>query len=136
MIAVHHRGEWSSANHGTDSDVVKVRELLVPIWDKYKVDVVFNGHDHNYERSKPLRLVNQKPVVGEGTTYVVCAGSGADGYGNGTSDFTATSLRYDQGDKIGIYGLMTASRTKLSFDAYYLTTDGTDPKADEFTLTR
>ncbi|MHA8050467.1 metallophosphoesterase [Aquirufa sp. ROCK-SH2] len=41
-----------------DSDVVSlltlVRQKLVPIFEKYKVDLVLNGHSHVYERSKPL----------------------------------------------------------------------------------
>lgn len=41
-----------------DSDVVPiltlVRQKLVPIFEKYKVDLVLNGHSHVYERSKPI----------------------------------------------------------------------------------
>ncbi|RYE89106.1 MAG: metallophosphoesterase family protein [Myxococcales bacterium] len=136
VVAVHHRGEWTSSNHGDDSDVLVVRDALVPVWDEFKVDLVLNGHDHNYERSKPLHLEGGQPVTGSGTTYVVCAGSGADGYGNGTGPVTAFSARYDQGDRIGVYGLLTASHSRLSFDAHFLTADGTDPKADSFVLTR
>ena len=43
----------------------------VPLFDKYRVDLVLTGHDHSYLRSKPLR--SGRPVAeGEfGTTYVV-----------------------------------------------------------------
>lgn len=46
----------------------------VPLFDKYKVDLVLAGHDHSYLRSKPLKT--GKPVgAGEfGTTYVVSTG--------------------------------------------------------------
>ncbi len=43
-----------------------VRQTLTPIFERYGVDVVFNGHRHNYERSE----VN-------GVTYVVTGGGGA-----------------------------------------------------------
>jgi hypothetical protein len=134
VVAVHHRPEWSSSNHGNDADVIKVRNTLSPIWDEYKVNIVFTGHDHNYERTKPLRINNGQPNIGEGTSYVVCAGAGSDGYSNGSTAFTAMSAKYDGGGKIGVYGILKASRSKLSFNAYYLTPDGTDPEIDKFEL--
>lgn len=134
VTAVHHRSEWSSANHGNDPDVIRVREMLAPIWDEFKVDVLFTGHDHNYERSKPLRFQKEKPIIGEGTTYVVCAGAGADGYSNKVTDVTAKSARYGQDGKIGTYGILSVSHEKLEFHAYYLTTDGTDEEFDSFSL--
>ncbi len=30
-----------------------MRDALVPIWDKHHVDLVLNGHDHNYQRFAP-----------------------------------------------------------------------------------
>ena len=52
-------------------DNPKVRETWLPIIDKYKVDLVLQGHDHTYGRSKAL---TSGTVVGEGdsgTVYVV-----------------------------------------------------------------
>jgi len=134
VVVVHHHPEWSSSNHGNEKEVINVRNTLAPLWDELKVNLVFTGHDHNYERSKPLRYNQGQANVGEGTTYVVCAGSGADGYSNGTSAFTATSAKYDGGGKIGAYGILKATRAKLSFNAYYLTADGTDSEIDAFSL--
>jgi acid phosphatase type 7 len=135
IVASHHHGEWSSSNHGKDTANLKARAALAPIWDKYGVDLVLNGHDHNYERSRPLRLGSDgAPSMGAGTTYVVCAGSGADGYGNGKSDFTETSLSYEDAGGIGVYGVMTLTRSKLEFEAHLLTAAGDDPVKDTFTL--
>jgi hypothetical protein len=43
--------------------------------EKYNVDVVFQGHMHNYDRSYPLR--NQKPVsrADGGVTYITASGA-------------------------------------------------------------
>jgi hypothetical protein len=52
-------------------DNPKVRESWLPIIDKHKVDLVLQGHDHTYGRSKAL---TSGTVVGEGdsgTVYVV-----------------------------------------------------------------
>ena len=35
--------------------------LLAPIFERGKVDIVFAGHVHNYQRSRPLRLVPERP---------------------------------------------------------------------------
>ena len=50
-IAVFHHPLYSSAQrHGSD---LQLREVLEPLFIKYNVSVVFNGHDHVYERLVP-----------------------------------------------------------------------------------
>ena len=50
-IAVFHHPLYSSAGrHGSD---LQLREVLEPLFIKYNVSVVLNGHDHSYERVKP-----------------------------------------------------------------------------------
>lgn len=138
LVAVHHHPEFSSSNHGKDKDVLRVRTALVPIWDKHHLDLSITGHDHNYERSKPVRGPSDMPVVvdGEkdGTTYLVCAGSGADAYSSGQSAFTAQSFSYKAGGALGVYGLLTATATELALEGHYLMADGSDPVIDTVTL--
>jgi predicted phosphodiesterase len=62
-----HTSPYSSGPHGDDR---KLKEHLVPLLEKYGVDVVFSGHDHDYER-----------LEAEGVTYVVTGGGGAPLYG-------------------------------------------------------
>jgi hypothetical protein len=64
------------------------RAAFAPIADRFGVDLVLNGHDHNYQRSHPVRdgIVRgawQSPdfVSPGGTIYVVTAGGGAVLYG-------------------------------------------------------
>lgn len=61
-----HVPPYSIGRHGSD---LKVRETLCPVFEKYGVDAVLNGHDHNYYRT--LR---------NGVTYVVSGGGGAPLY--------------------------------------------------------
>ena len=139
IVAVHHHPEFSSSAHGKDADVMRGRNFFVPIWDQYHVDMVLNGHDHDYERSKPLTGPADSPVLQStntaGTTYVVCAGSGAEGYGAGQNTWTAFSHAYS-GTEIGMYGLLTADQHSLTLEAHALTADGSDPVLDQTTLTR
>jgi acid phosphatase type 7 len=56
IIYFHHPPyTMGSHNSDTEPDLAAIRTNLVPIFEKYKVDMVLNGHSHTYERSKPLR---------------------------------------------------------------------------------
>ncbi len=52
FVCFHAPAFHSSPQHGTEQ---KMR-LLEPVFEKCGVDVVFAGHVHNYQRSKPLRF--------------------------------------------------------------------------------
>ena len=78
----------SSTSHGSD---LQLRADWGPIFDQAHVDLVLNGHDHDYERSKPMRAGSVQASPAEGTIYVVSGGAGAELYENGTDFFTQTS---------------------------------------------
>ncbi|HEY5924173.1 MAG TPA: metallophosphoesterase [Kofleriaceae bacterium] len=71
-----HRPPYSSGTHGSDTTL---RNKLAPIAEKYGVQLVLAGHDHNYERMKPQN----------GVAYVVTGGGGIGTRSVGTSSFTA-----------------------------------------------
>jgi 3',5'-cyclic AMP phosphodiesterase CpdA len=48
-----------------------LRECWVPIFDKHKVDMVLQGHDHAYLRTYPMRSSRPVTSPGEGTVYIV-----------------------------------------------------------------
>jgi hypothetical protein len=75
-----HRPLFSSGTaHGSDKDL---RDVIGPIFSKFRVNLVFSGHDHLYERSQPINLLVSvdTPVSSyrSGACYVVsgCAGAG------------------------------------------------------------
>ena len=86
-FVVFHHTLYSSGKHG---GATKIRRNLTPLFDQHGVTVVFMGHDHNYERTKPLRD-GQIVGAGQGTTYVTTGGGGKSIRPVGTSDFTAYS---------------------------------------------
>ena len=53
-----------------------IRANLLPLFDGHHVDMVFMGHIHTYERSKPLRG-GDVVAPGLGTVYVTTGGGGA-----------------------------------------------------------
>jgi hypothetical protein len=70
-IAYTHYPPYTSGEHGSS---MYVRNAWGPLFEKHNVQVVFTGHDHHYERSKP-----REDFVKDGvpTTYVVSGGGGA-----------------------------------------------------------
>jgi predicted phosphodiesterase len=82
-IAVFHHPLYSSAQrHGSD---LQLREVLEPLFIKYNVSVVLNGHDHVYERMKPQN----------GIAYFVVGSGGQLRSGDINSDTGITAKGYD-----------------------------------------
>jgi hypothetical protein len=57
FVCMHAPAFHTSPQHYSEQ---KLR-LLEPTFEKYGVDVVFAGHVHNYQRSKPLRFTPNPP---------------------------------------------------------------------------
>jgi hypothetical protein len=56
---------------GRDRDDRTTRDAFLPLFDRYRVDLVLTGHDHAYARSRPLRGSVAVPAGEHGTVYVV-----------------------------------------------------------------
>lgn len=81
-VAYFHSPPFSSGTvHGSNEEL---RRIIEPIFSKHHVNLVISGHDHLYERSKPINLLMFKnaPLSSyrDGTCYVVSAGAGAGLY--------------------------------------------------------
>lgn len=73
IFAFWHDPPYTSGAHGVFDyeDWYPARTYLAPLMATYGVDVVFNGHDHHYERSYT--------AVTDDVTYIVTGGGGAPG---------------------------------------------------------
>lgn len=105
IFVVHHKPLYTClSNHAPQIDL---RSAWQPLFDRYHVDVVIAGHNHVYERSRPIFGLtgvegnvaategsNYEPrIVGgvpSGTVYIVAAGVGAPLYRVGTDCPTTT----------------------------------------------
>jgi hypothetical protein len=65
-----HHTVFSSGPNGERDPSGALRELLAPLYTATGVDVVFNGHDHLYERTLPI----------DGVVYVTTGAGGAELY--------------------------------------------------------
>ena len=59
LIVMMHKGLFDSGGHscnedGSDYDIEKMRRQLAPLFTKYGVDLVLEGHDHLYNLSYPM----------------------------------------------------------------------------------
>jgi hypothetical protein len=94
VICMHQVIISSSDANGSD---IGIRENWGPLFDKYEVDLVVCGHEHDYERSLPVRGVvsgsatlTPNPVSSDlrtidsstGTTHMVLGGGGVSGTTN------------------------------------------------------
>jgi hypothetical protein len=62
IIVQMHQCACSSSRTGNGSDL-GIRAAWLPLFDKYEVDLVLCGHDHDYERSFPVRgSPNRRPA--------------------------------------------------------------------------
>ncbi|HXU35433.1 MAG TPA: metallophosphoesterase [Blastocatellia bacterium] len=62
LAALHHPIYSSGKKHGSD---IRLRKQLEPLFTHYRVQAVFSGHDHVYERTKPQQGI-QYFITGAG----------------------------------------------------------------------
>ena len=74
FVVMHEPLNSTGARGGIEAQ----KAVLEPLLEKYGVDMVFQGHDHDYERTKPLKggAVNDQ----EGIVYVTLGGGGSPLY--------------------------------------------------------
>ena len=88
-LVMHHQPIYSaSTKHGS---TVTLQQAWQPIYDQNHVDLVLNGHDHDYEVSKPLVGSATQPTSDNATVYIVAGGAGAELYPNGSGFWTEYS---------------------------------------------
>ena len=157
-LVIFHHPPYSKGSHDSDTEeqMRLLRENLTPILERYGVDLVMNGHSHNYERYYRLRgqtglantfdgarhiaenttarydgSPNSCPILtkGTGTVYVVNGSGGATG---------GVSPGYPHGGMVAGYrgdtwgGSMLLDVTDNRLDAQFIAYDGS--VQDKFTM--
>ena len=83
----HHCAYATSRSHASDGGV---RAALAPLFDQFGVDLVVQGHNHQYERTNPIRRGTSTVQAPDGatvepgksgTTYICCGSGGRPRYG-------------------------------------------------------
>jgi hypothetical protein len=85
-VVFFHRPPYSaSPHHGSD---LAIRAAFAPIFEARGVQLVISAHEHDYERTRPLR---DHTADGQAVTYVVTGGGGAPLHPSGIGPWTAFS---------------------------------------------
>jgi 3',5'-cyclic AMP phosphodiesterase CpdA len=110
IIAFHH-APYSTGPHGTDE---RALSRLVPILEKYGVDLVFNGHDHIYERSQPLHSGRTTTPDLGGIVYIVSGAGSAASYSCSSASWVAVSYC---SKSYGLYARLNVNGNALTVEA-------------------
>lgn len=84
-VVIYHHPFYAS-REGRDNK--SIRDTWGPIFDKHNVDIAFQGHDHAYMRTVPMRA-NEPVVEGEQGTIYLVAVSGTKMYEQELPEFAA-----------------------------------------------
>ncbi len=114
IVVAHHKPAFSSAVHSDAADTVQIRMAWPPLFSRYRVDAVFNGHDHHFEMTVPLDGTGNPVAAGEyGTTYVTTAGAGAELYDRSVNRSWTKVI-----EKVDNFTMVRASRTALRIEGF------------------
>ena len=99
VAAMHHPIYSSGKKHGSD---LRLRKVLEPLFTRYHVQVVFAGHDHVYERTKPQ----------QGIQYFVTGAGGKMRRGDINLKSELRAASYDEDNS---FMLIEVDETEMSF---------------------
>jgi len=109
-IAMFHNPPYNVGGHGGDTGV---QTYLAPLLSQYKVDLVFNGHNHYYERTYPLKGGGANPTVTDtslhsylnpaGVIYATTGSCGAPLYNVGSAYYLAVAKKTYHFAKISVF---------------------------------
>jgi hypothetical protein len=109
-LFMHHQPIWSaSTRHGSST---MLKDAWGPLIDQFKIDLVLNGHDHDYEVTKPLLNGAVQASNADGTVYVVAGGAGAELYDAGSEFWTQYS------EKTYSAAIIRVGRDAMTMDAF------------------
>lgn len=129
-VAFLHEPPYSTGtSHGSSA---RVQHAFVPLLEAGGVDLVIAGHEHNYERSYPLRAgvplaTTNDTQEGNGTVYVVTGGGGEALYPFGEKAAPWSAARSST------HHVLAVSVTPDAIEGRYVGTDG-KPFADAFRI--
>ncbi|PWW08590.1 Ig-like protein group 3 [Paenibacillus cellulosilyticus] len=141
-IVTFHQSIYSAANHSTEAAIVNLRAALFPVFDQYKIDVIFMGHDHSYVRTYQMQGdqkqldqtvdANGRVINPTGIAYITAnSASGSKYY-----ELKATPEVYSQVRsqlKVPTFSMINIDHYGISVDTYR--TD-TREKVDTYTMVK
>ena len=145
IIVNYHKPMYTSPNTCSSCDPLSsLRDAYHPLFDKYRVDLVLQGHVHNYQRTYPIKYDPVSPssptrtststssyTDPEGQIFATVGTGGVNFHGlSGKSYFVVNQ----QAQKFGMLDILMADDgTKLT-GKYYA--NGASSPSDQFTISK
>ena len=123
-FVMYHHPAYSAR---TRRDNPQVRAQWCDLFDKYGVDIAFQGHDHAYKRTKPMRANEIAESTDNGVIYIVSV-AGDKMYEPGEFDYAPMTLA--DTPTWQVIDIETGEADRLNYRAYDL--EGN--LVDEFTI--
>ncbi len=113
LVTFHH--PVYSTGEGRDNKTL--RDLWKPLFDRYRVDLVLQGHDHTYGRGSNLPMGTIARDDGDGTVYVVSV--------SGPKQYNLTSKRWWRraAENTQLYQTIAVDGDTLRYEARTATSD-------------
>ena len=113
-IAAIHQPVYSAAERRKAKTDSPLNHLFVPVFDKYSVNLVLQGHDHVYSRSARLKNSIRVPDTEKGTVYVISV--------CGPKFYESDNRRQDIMDKTGtgrqLFQVIRVDENRLQYESY------------------
>jgi hypothetical protein len=62
IVIVHHDQEYASTKIHEIPDENEWKEAYHPLFEQYNIDLVLQGHQHNYQRTYPIKYDSDTPI--------------------------------------------------------------------------
>lgn len=98
-------------------DIPELRKVLVPLYDRYGVDLVLQGHDHTYARTHVLKAGKPVQKNQQGTVYVISV-TGPKMYDPSSEDEPIMAKR---GHNVQLFQVIDVEADRLTYSAYTVT---------------
>ncbi len=109
-LFMHHQPMWSSATAHGSSMLLQMNWM--PLVDEFHIDLVLNGHDHDFEISKPMFQGAVAASNAAGTVYAVVGGAGAELYG------VVPQFHTSYAESTHSASVLTVNKNKLELEAF------------------
>ncbi|WP_342420299.1 PA14 domain-containing protein [Paenibacillus sp. FSL E2-0178] len=141
-VVAFHKAVYSLGNHALDSDILALREKMVPVFDELGIDVVLQGHDHTFMRSYQMyedkavtdiqKNGDGNPLNPDGTLYMINNSAGTKYYDiqKGVNPYYANVY---QQPKVPIYSGITMTEDSFTINSYK---SGDAAPFDTYTIVR
>jgi Calcineurin-like phosphoesterase len=152
IVIVHHDQQYASTANNLLSRANKWKEAYHPLFDQYDVDLVLQAHQHNYQRTYPIKYNSDTPINPiitdrntntytnpEGQIYLTVGTGGASLHNLNENKAPYLITAQDE-----VYGFLNIDITNNNNDgttalvgAFYSNDDGaSEEMTDQFTITK